>query len=636
MKSHTLAVIIRSSESARARTECRSLLENTVRASLALFFAFALGGAPTPHAPFTATAATQTITLTPQVPGATFHLNSLVLQAGQIVVSNSNNSGPGSLRQAIADAALTPGADTITFAPALSGQSIALSGVADAVNGASALLISDTTGGVTLDATALPGGLTLNDGTGFGYRAFRVAPGSSLTLRGLTVSGFSASGETVGGAILNSGTLTLTLCTLSRNFADSGGAIFNASGGTLTLMQCALSGNSGLNGGVIHNLGAATLTLCTLSGNNAANGGTIFNSATLTLTQCTLTANSVTINGGAIYSFGGSVSLTHCTLSGNSSEFYAGAIIMHSGVLTLTHCTLASNSAYSEGGAIRGSGTLTLTHCTLAGNYAGSGGAIRSSGGLTLTHCTLAGNSAHREGGAIDSVDGTLTLANTIAAGNAAPTGPDIRYFGGIITTAGVNLLGNLGGSGLTAGPSILTGPAQLGPLGDFGGVTLTMPLRPGSPARNAASTSTSTTDQRGFPIVGLPDIGAYEAGTLGTNYNTYIYETLPVTATEQQHASTADFDRDGQSNEAEWLTLTDAANANSRFTLTISANVGGNLRYTFATALGRTYTLESSTNLITWNSAGIVAGTGSTHSNVTGSVTAFPRYFLRVKATLP
>ena len=63
------------------------------------------------------------------------------------------------------------------------------------------------------------------------------------------------------------------------------------------------------------------------------------------------------------------------------------------------------------------------------------------------------------------------------------------------------------------------------------------MALLPGSPARNAATGSTVTSDQRGFPIVGTPDIGAYEAGTF-TNYNAYIWETLPVTATVPQHAS--------------------------------------------------------------------------------------------------
>ena len=39
-------------------------------------------------------------------------------RADTYVVTNNNNSGPGSLRQAITDANNNPGADTITFAAA--------------------------------------------------------------------------------------------------------------------------------------------------------------------------------------------------------------------------------------------------------------------------------------------------------------------------------------------------------------------------------------------------------------------------------------------------------------------------------------------------------------------------------------
>ena len=43
-------------------------------------------------------------------------------------VTNSNDSGSGSLRQAIADANAAAGADSIEFAAAFTGQTIALTG----------------------------------------------------------------------------------------------------------------------------------------------------------------------------------------------------------------------------------------------------------------------------------------------------------------------------------------------------------------------------------------------------------------------------------------------------------------------------------------------------------------------------
>src|SRR5208282_4585969 len=65
----------------------------------------------------------------------------------QIVVMNNNDSGAGSLRDALTGA--SSGA-TITFATNLSGQTITL---------ASQLLVTTN---LTVDASALPGGLTVS------------------------------------------------------------------------------------------------------------------------------------------------------------------------------------------------------------------------------------------------------------------------------------------------------------------------------------------------------------------------------------------------------------------------------------------------------------------------------------------
>ena len=322
-----------------------------------------------------------------------------------------------SLREALRDdASGTTPAELITFAPGLSGQSIALTGVADAVNGNTALTVVPANGPITLDASALPGGLTLTrpaGASGDGYRAFRLAQFSSLTLRGLTLTGFTGQTGSAGGAILNNGTLTLTQCSLSGNSSSSGGAIYN--GGTLTLTQCSLSGNS------------------------------------------------------------------------------------------------TSNS----GGAIENGGTLTLTQCSLSGNAtSGDGGAISNGSTLTLTQCSLSGNATSSNGGAIFNRS-TLTLTNTLVGGNTATSsGPDIRN-DSTLTRQGANIVQTaIAGPGIANGPGTISqADPLLAPLGNYGGPTPTptLALLPGSPARNAAVDSTFTTDQRGFPIVGTADIGAYE-----------------------------------------------------------------------------------------------------------------------------
>ena len=124
----------------------------------------------------------------------------------------------------------------------------------------------------------------------------------------------------------------------------------------------------------------------------------------------------------------------------------------------------------------------------------------------------------------------------------------------------------------------------------------------------------TTPTDQRGFPIVGVPDLGAYEAGTLN-NFNAWIYETLPVTATAPQHAATFDFDGDGQSNEKEWTARTDPGSASSYFRVTQSALSGGQFQVTIPTVAGRRYTLESSPDLVNWTDGPGHLALGTSHT---------------------
>jgi hypothetical protein len=141
--------------------------------------------------------------------------------------------------------------------------------------------------------------------------------------------------------------------------------------------------------------------------------------------------------------------------------------------------------------------------------------------------------------------------------------------------------------NGVDIGPVAMTNAPLLGSLGDYGGFTWTMPLLAGSPARNAAVDSSATNDQRGFPIVGTPDLGAYEAGTT-TNFHTWIWESLPNTNTAD-HLPGADPDADGVSNYDEWLALTDPASNSLRMTLTMS---GTNVALHFPTLSNRQYTL--------------------------------------------
>lgn len=104
------------------------------------------------------------------------------------------------------------------------------------------------------------------------------APGSSVTITGLTISnGVSAGGS---GGISNAfGTLNVINCTISGNQAVTvAGGIGNND--TLNVVNSTITGNQAGAGGGIYNLGSLNVTNSTISHNNASTGGGIYSSGT--------------------------------------------------------------------------------------------------------------------------------------------------------------------------------------------------------------------------------------------------------------------------------------------------------------------------------------------------------------------
>ena len=160
------------------------------------------------------------------------------LPANIIVVTNTNDSGPGSLRQALADA---NNGDTID-ATGVSGTILLTSGELQITH-------SVTINGPGADNLAV-------DGNGQSL-VFNVNPGKNVAIDGLTVTNDGG-----GGIYDNQAALTVSNCTVSGN---SAGGTSN-SNGTLTLSDCTVSGNSGdgiVNDGTVNGVAAMTLSNCT-------------------------------------------------------------------------------------------------------------------------------------------------------------------------------------------------------------------------------------------------------------------------------------------------------------------------------------------------------------------------------------
>ncbi|MCF7732297.1 MAG: DUF1573 domain-containing protein [Akkermansiaceae bacterium] len=283
---------------------------------------------------------------------------------------------------------------------------------------------------------------------------------------------------------------------------------------------------SACSGGAIHNGGDLTLNDSTVSGNRAlADGGAIYNGGNLTLNDSTVSGNSALAGGGGIFSDSGALALNRSTVSDNRAFSSGGAIhVTGGGTVTIDNSTCHGNSGAMGGAVYAMDGTITVNNTTMTGNSATEvGGAMFVDLGLLmLNNSTVSGNSAEMKGGGLRLSFGfdTHTIANSIVAGNTAlsGSGPDIWTDGAPLTTTGVNLIGDLDGSGLAPDPTVLVRDPQLEPLGDYGGPTLTMQPQPGSPAINPPGGATASDfdyDQRGpgfrRVVGGVLDIGAVE-----------------------------------------------------------------------------------------------------------------------------
>ena len=128
-------------------------------------------------------------------------MDSKSLTVNSIEVANTNDNGPGSLREIIA--CVGSGA-TITFSNSISGSTILLTGGEIIINKS-----------ITL---AGPGALSLSVSGNNASRIFHVLAGSTLTIQGMTLK--NAAAVTNGGAVWAEGNLTLQGAVLSNNFEN--------------------------------------------------------------------------------------------------------------------------------------------------------------------------------------------------------------------------------------------------------------------------------------------------------------------------------------------------------------------------------------------------------------------------------
>ncbi|HIK56728.1 MAG TPA: DUF4347 domain-containing protein [Synechococcales cyanobacterium M55_K2018_004] len=354
-----------------------------------------------------------------------------------VTVTNTNDSGEGSLRWAVGVAAR---GGVIRFASTLANRTITLT------SGEIAIPVNKN---LTIDATGVSN-ITISGGdrSRIFYLNSTSAQPTSLTLRNLTLrDGFTTE---YGGAIrtTHQGILTIDNVRFLENVAhQGGGAIFSAFEGTVTVTNSRFEGN------------VAT------AGNNERGAGAIafWGPRALTVRNSDF-VNNRGINGAAINSLNGKLTIEDSRFIGNDTTagFYdtgkpnpflrgfggaiyadrASATTEASGFINITRSVFENNRGRGEGGAAylytgrqdRVSITDTLfrrnqVQALPNGGNGGSGGGLvvmsnEVNQGLILNRTSFIENTANSQGGGLWMMKAPATITNSTFSGNRTQMQP--------------------------------------------------------------------------------------------------------------------------------------------------------------------------------------------------------------------
>lgn len=400
------------------------------------------------------------------------------------------------------------------------------------------------------------------------------APGSggvrnerTITLNNVTVSNnacINATANCFGGGMYNTlaalSTVTINNSQFIGNTASSGGTntfgfgsglgIESTTGFNLVISDSVFSGNVGSGTGTGGSNGNGIRILAT-------------NASTANITNTSFTDNSGTGAGTAIQGSGiqaftsganGTLSGTWdgVTVNGNSAATAAGVAFVATGGamnIMVRNSTISNNTSTGNAGGVAASNsgaatgansTIVVENSTISGNNANAnGGGVSveqpaATGSMTVNFnfATISNNRANNDntgtesgGGIFRSTAGTVNLKNTVVSGNSFGTGGSAPDISGSVNSQDYNHIGDPTGAtigGTTTNNS--TGDAQLGPLANNGGSTLTHLPGAGSPLINTIPNGTNdcgttvTTDQRGMsrPSSGSCDKGSVEVSAVG------------------------------------------------------------------------------------------------------------------------
>ncbi len=456
---------------------------------------------------------------------AVFLLSSVDLRAADFVVSNRNDSGPGSLRQAVIDAAAGGTNNRITFSVdgeilltseeifynsqrslSITGNGVAFTSISGN-NARRVFHFGDSAGDITLTHMSIHsgniGGGSAGDGGGI-FSSSRRHTSLSHVILNSNIASDDGSAIYFKPALGNA-TASFDHVIVQDNRQDDNGAV------------CFERTTYDLSTGDTWSVQNATFTDCVFRNNNNTSqlGSGGYRGGALYLTygnfeffRCTFNDNEANAGGegGAVYMSRSTASFQNCTISGNSSSGSgAGLFINNFSTATLNNCTLVNNTAgYVDpefgGGFYVANGEIILHNTIVLGNKDNvSGDALTDDGGRNATNGTITSAGFNIVG------VGTIT-GFTPTTGDQTHSNPAVVFVqtlennGGVPDSVPTHRL-------LEAGPAI--DAAELGGIGST----------PTAGALHSDDNTIIQVDARGFGRAqgthrgdALPDVGAYES----------------------------------------------------------------------------------------------------------------------------
>lgn len=416
-----------------------------------------------------------------------------------LVDQNDGNTADGlSLREAIAAANASAGADTIVFDGALSGGKIALAHGEMAVTD-SLTIDGDNNGDGAIDFAVDAGGSS---------RAFRVS--ADLEVDTLRLVDGQAAGN--GGAIVHTGgVLTLRDAELYRNGSDgNGGAIFSRGDGVV-LENVRLVGNVAADDGGAVSVKNTSLSVTggDVQGNRAGGGlsgeggGIAATNSAVVLADAAVSSNSAGAGGGIAVT-GGSLAVTGGEIAGNGDfgrTTAGGGILAENAAVSLIDAAVSRNAAMEGGGLKLDGGTLTVVGGDFEANAVradravvpeAKGSAIfltEGDGAVSISETRFNRNDIQARGSSADHgavyvaegrhadiaqsdfnfSGGALTVAGSVAleGGSVSDQATGLRMEGGTATVEGTRFAVNrgvelgAGGSDVTLDGVVMTGTKE-------------------------------------------------------------------------------------------------------------------------------------------------------------------------------